>query len=463
MLYASLVGPAVSVAYTRLSSDYNFAGYPSVFFDGGYDVVVGGGVPMEGYYRPRIVNCGARTVETLDLVTDLEWLGDGEITVTVKIGNGVTAGGTPNTPTAPTLPGFILPGACIPFQMTTTDPEGHELHYQIDNGDGTTSDWIGPYASGATANLEICLSNSGDFDIRVRVRDEWFAESDWSPATAVTVNSAPVTPVAPSGPTWGFPGDTYQYDGVTTDINGNDVYYQYDWDDGTKLSEWYGPFNSGVTCQGSHIWAEGGTYQVRVHAKDEYDLVSDWSNTTTTIINSAPAIPAIPDGPVMGLIDESYEFSAQTSEPNNNQVLFQFDWDDGSMSEWLGPFLQSATCFESHIWTTEDTYDVMVRAKDTFDATSDWSSSASIVIWAGCCVGADRGNVDGDGLDEFNISDVVYLVNYMFKEGPLPTCLEEADVATPQDPSVPEDIDIADLVYLVNFMFKDGDPLPPCH
>jgi hypothetical protein len=75
------------------------------------------------------------------------------------------------------------------------------------------------------------------------------------------------------------------------------------------------------------------------------------------------------------------------------------------------------------------------------------------VTYLTCCLG-DRGDVDGNGA--IDIADVVTLVNYMFKQGPLPPCIEEADVNAHMR------VDIADLVYLVNYMFKQGLPPEPC-
>jgi hypothetical protein len=66
-----------------------------------------------------------------------------------------------------------------------------------------------------------------------------------------------------------------------------------------------------------------------------------------------------------------------------------------------------------------------------------------------CCVGI-RGNIDGDGGDNIDISDLVYLVDYMFSGGLAPTCMEEADL------NGDEAIDISDLVYLVDYMFTGG-------
>ena len=72
-----------------------------------------------------------------------------------------------------------------------------------------------------------------------------------------------------------------------------------------------------------------------------------------------------------------------------------------------------------------------------------------------CCIGI-RGNVDNDSLDVIDISDLVYLVDYMFNGGPDPLCIEEADI----DGS--GELDIADLVHIVDYMFNSGLPPVDC-
>ncbi|MCK4462592.1 MAG: SBBP repeat-containing protein, partial [candidate division Zixibacteria bacterium] len=81
----------------------------------------------------------------------------------------------------------------------------------------------------------------------------------------------------------------------------------------------------------------------------------------------------------------------------------------------------------------------------------------------GCCIGI-RGNINYDPGDVIDISDLVYLVDYMFNGGPQPVCWEEANVDGSGDgpPDGPEDIDIADLVHLVDYMFNQGPPPVPC-
>jgi len=93
--------------------------------------------------------------------------------------------------------------------------------------------------------------------------------------TAYT-NSAPEIPQRPDGPEEGQPGSTYQFSTMTTDIDDDNVFYQFSWGDG-NLSEWIGPFASGEQAEADYSWAEQGVYEVKVKAKDTSDEESDWS------------------------------------------------------------------------------------------------------------------------------------------------------------------------------------------
>jgi hypothetical protein len=64
-----------------------------------------------------------------------------------------------------------------------------------------------------------------------------------------------------------------------------------------------------------------------------------------------------------------------------------------------------------------------------------------------------RGDVNADGL--IDIADVVYLINYLFIDGPPPDPLEAGDA------NCDGVVDIADVVYLINYLFTEG-PSPGC-
>jgi agmatine deiminase len=89
-------------------------------------------------------------------------------------------------------------------------------------------------------------------------------------------NAPPEQPQRPSGKTSGKAGSTYLYSTVTTDVDGDQVFYRWDWGDG-NFSDWLGPFASGLTANAQHSWETKGTYSIRVKAKDTNGAESNWS------------------------------------------------------------------------------------------------------------------------------------------------------------------------------------------
>ena len=58
-------------------------------------------------------------------------------------------------------------------------------------------------------------------------------------------------------------------------------------------------------------------------------------------------------------------------------------------------------------------------------------------------------------LDRFDIGHVVFLLNYLFREGPAPSCEENYDL------NCDEELTAADIVVLINYLFR-GESLPDC-
>ena len=74
------------------------------------------------------------------------------------------------------------------------------------------------------------------------------------------------------------------------------------------------------------------------------------------------------------------------------------------------------------------------------------------------CCRAERGNVDADPGDEITITDLTYLVDYLFAGGSEPTCPQEANT----DGDTGEQLNITDLTYLVEFIFGGGPAPAAC-
>jgi len=81
--------------------------------------------------------------------------------------------------------------------------------------------------------------------------------------------------------------------------------------------------------------------------------------------------------------------------------------------------------------------------------TPTWSGPHCFAIESDCCQGI-RGDVNGDGTNS-NVLDLNYLVNRIFRAGPLPPCALEADLNGDGTSG-----NITDLNYLVNFLYRGG-------
>ncbi len=75
----------------------------------------------------------------------------------------------------------------LTFCTTTTDPNGDQLSYWWDWGDGSPSGWIGPYNSGDTACSSHSWAESGTYIIKVKAKDINDFESPWSDTLKVTI------------------------------------------------------------------------------------------------------------------------------------------------------------------------------------------------------------------------------------------------------------------------------------
>ena len=90
-------------------------------------------------------------------------------------------------------------------------------------------------------------------------------------------NPTPEKPNIPTGSSSGKPGEEYTYTTSSSDIESDELYYKWDWGDG-NVSDWFGPYDSGVNSEASYIWANEGEYNISVKAKDDFFGESEWSD-----------------------------------------------------------------------------------------------------------------------------------------------------------------------------------------
>jgi len=142
------------------------------------------------------------------------------------------------------------------------------------------------YGSGDTEKTMYGYSSPGETKKRTLHQDDIdgicyiYPESEPEPE-----NQPPSTPLAPTGSDSGTPGTSYSFTATTTDPDGDQVAFKFDWGDGSQ-SDWTSFVNSGSSASKSHSWSTEGTYYVKVKAKDAYNAESGWSSGHQIIIRA---------------------------------------------------------------------------------------------------------------------------------------------------------------------------------
>jgi hypothetical protein len=89
--------------------------------------------------------------------------------------------GLDEAPNIPEIDGPSLgyEGVEYTFKFSSTDPENHDLFYNVVWDDNTNTGWIGPYSSGEEISLKHIWNSKGKFTILAKSRDVYGVESEW--------------------------------------------------------------------------------------------------------------------------------------------------------------------------------------------------------------------------------------------------------------------------------------------
>jgi len=119
-----------------------------------------------------------------------------------------------------------------------------------------------------------CGSGTNIATVTAYEQQDPFSASDTA-EVSIDINNPPSAPGI-TGDTYGEVGDILAFSAKTTDPDGDDVYYMFDWGDGSQ-SDWLGPLPSGEDIEATNSWDTAGEYKVKAKAKDSFGKESEWS------------------------------------------------------------------------------------------------------------------------------------------------------------------------------------------
>ncbi len=242
-----------------------------------------------------------------------------------------------------------------PSDGATNRPRSLTWSIDISDPDGDLFDWIiecsNDDANSGTDDINGTkqLSISGlSYDTQYTVTVDVYDGETWTndtftfrteennnnpPPPPPPQNNAPSIPVV-SGSEEGIIGGNYVFTAESTDSDGDQISYRFDWDDGT-ISEWTSFENSGEEVSLSHSWSSAGSYNVKAQAKDSEDI-SSWSDSITISINEETQDKPKSLIRLDNISEKTVIFNASRSyDPDGNIVEYLWDFGDGETETGL--------------------------------------------------------------------------------------------------------------------------------
>jgi len=171
----------------------------------------------------------------------------------------------------------------------------------------------------------------------------------------------------------GIPDSPVEFQAIT---NGEQTPLSYEWSFDTNGDSEYEVFATGQNVE--QTWQESGTYWVQL--KTIYSDHEEISYTVADIeIEEIPDQPATPAGATSTRAGIPYTYTTTTTDPNNYDLTYLFEWGDGEYSV-VGPAGSGKTVSATHIWSEKGSFEVKVVAFDDMAYMSEWSEPLTVSV-----------------------------------------------------------------------------------
>jgi hypothetical protein len=104
-----------------------------------------------------------------------------------------------------------------------------------------------------------------------------------------------------------------------------------------------------------------------------------WNLKYAKLVNQPPYKPIV-TGPITGDPGIEYNYTFNTSDPDNNVIYLWIDWGDDTSSGWLGPYNSGEAVIVAHTFNEEGIYVITAKAKDRYYSEGAWSDPFEVTI-----------------------------------------------------------------------------------
>ena len=298
-----------------------------------------------------------------------------------------------------TDPGFSLDAPADGSDGSLIQPTAETFRATIDWGDGRSEPGVLSVAPGAPGRLtsgtvwgQHAYASEGLYRVTVTVTDDdcgagTAAFTVWVDNVAPAVTSA----IAPQGDE----GELLDFAASFTDPGWQDTHAAtVFWGDGSSSAAAVTPSPEGGSVAASHVYADNGSYAVRVEVTDDGDASAQFA-TVATVANVAPAMTASPSRqvpvgqadvlPVATFTDPGFTLAGDGA--TFESFTATIDWGDGSPAtagtvsvEPGGPGVRTTGVVSgAHAYTAAGSFTVSVTVRDD---DQGWDT-ASLVYTAG--------------------------------------------------------------------------------
>jgi len=144
---------------------------------------------------------------------------------------------------------------------------------------------------------------------------------------------------------------------IKTDSSGNEE-WNYTYGFGENSGDW--GYSVQQTNDGGYIIA-GAT------------MPDGWIITEPTASYIDPPNAPIITGETEGHYGEEYDYTFISTDPEDQDVWYYIEWDDGDIEEWIGPYESDEEIVRSHTWDEQGEFTIRAKARDIFEEESDWA------------------------------------------------------------------------------------------